>query len=105
MLNKLQSTPIGPKGMQVYFGTSYIQTVTFDDHGPVADAILTYGAWQRRFGGKDVIGQALTLSGNPGGYQVLYLALSTGPTATWRWVDGAGFLTQGGRVEVARERS
>jgi macrolide transport system ATP-binding/permease protein len=29
-------------------------------------AILTYGSWQRRFGGKqDVIGQSLTLSGNP----------------------------------------
>jgi acyl-homoserine-lactone acylase len=43
VLNKLQSTPIGPKGLQVYFGTSYIQTVTFDDQGPVADALLTYG--------------------------------------------------------------
>ncbi len=43
VLNKLQSTPIGPKGLQVYFGTSYIQTVTFDNQGPVADALLTYG--------------------------------------------------------------
>ncbi|KHK90834.1 UNVERIFIED_CONTAM: hypothetical protein LK11_74885, partial [Mumia flava] len=43
VLNKLQSMPIGPKGLQVYFGTSYIQTVTFDDQGPVADALLTYG--------------------------------------------------------------
>ena len=43
MLNKLQTLPIGPKGLPVYFGTSYIQTVTFDDRGPVADAILTYG--------------------------------------------------------------
>lgn len=43
VLNKLQTLPIGPKGLPVYFGTSYIQTVTFDDQGPVADAILTYG--------------------------------------------------------------
>src|SRR4051812_44549401 len=29
-------------------------------------AILTYGSWQKRFGGKaDVIGQPLTISGNP----------------------------------------
>ncbi|CAJ0774739.1 Acyl-homoserine lactone acylase PvdQ [Ralstonia condita] len=43
VLNKLQSLPIGPKGLAVYYGSSYIQTVTFDDQGPVADAILTYG--------------------------------------------------------------
>ena len=27
----------------VYWGTSYVQTVTFDDAGPVAQAMLVYG--------------------------------------------------------------
>ena len=30
-------------GLRIDFGTSYVQTVTFDDRGPVAQAILTYG--------------------------------------------------------------
>jgi acyl-homoserine-lactone acylase len=34
---------IGPKGLRIDYGTSYVQTVTFDDRGPVAQAILTYG--------------------------------------------------------------
>jgi acyl-homoserine-lactone acylase len=34
---------IGPKGIRVDFGTSYVQTVTFDARGPVAEALLTYG--------------------------------------------------------------
>ena len=32
-----------PEGYNVNFGSSYIQTVTFDERGPVAEAILTYG--------------------------------------------------------------
>ncbi len=32
-----------PGGYRVDFGTSYVQSVTFDDHGPVAEALLTYG--------------------------------------------------------------
>ncbi len=34
---------IGPKGIRIDFGTSYVQTVTFDARGPVAEALLTYG--------------------------------------------------------------
>ena len=34
---------ITPKGLLIDYGTSYVQTVTFDDRGPVAQAILTYG--------------------------------------------------------------
>ena len=46
VLNNLgdQFTPgIKPKGLTIDYGTSYVQTVTFDDRGPVAQAILTYG--------------------------------------------------------------
>jgi acyl-homoserine-lactone acylase len=34
---------ISPKGLLIDYGTSYVQTVTFDARGPVAQAILTYG--------------------------------------------------------------
>lgn len=34
---------IGPRGLRIDYGTSYVQTVTFDARGPVAQAILTYG--------------------------------------------------------------
>lgn len=34
---------IGQRGIRIDYGTSYVQTVTFDDHGPVAQALLTYG--------------------------------------------------------------
>jgi acyl-homoserine-lactone acylase len=34
---------IGPKGLLIDYGTSYVQTVTFDARGPVAQGILTYG--------------------------------------------------------------
>jgi acyl-homoserine-lactone acylase len=34
---------IGAKGLRIDYGTSYVQTVTFDARGPVAQAILTYG--------------------------------------------------------------
>lgn len=34
---------IGPDGYRIGSGTSYVQAVTFDDRGPVAEAILTYG--------------------------------------------------------------
>lgn len=34
---------IGAQGLRIDYGTSYVQSVTFDDHGPVARAILTYG--------------------------------------------------------------
>jgi acyl-homoserine-lactone acylase len=37
------SPGIGPKGIRVDFGTSYVQTVGFDERGPLAQAILTYG--------------------------------------------------------------
>jgi len=34
---------ISPKGLLIDYGTSYVQTVTFDARGPVAQAILAYG--------------------------------------------------------------
>jgi acyl-homoserine-lactone acylase len=34
---------ISAKGLPIDYGSSYIQTVTFDERGPVAQAILTYG--------------------------------------------------------------
>ncbi|MFZ4479915.1 MAG: penicillin acylase family protein [Rhodoferax sp.] len=34
---------ISAKGLTIDYGSSYIQTVTFDERGPVARAILTYG--------------------------------------------------------------
>lgn len=34
---------IGPTGLRIDYGTSYVQTVTFDERGPLAQAILTYG--------------------------------------------------------------
>jgi acyl-homoserine-lactone acylase len=34
---------IGPRGLLIDYGTSYLQTVTFDDRGPLAQGILTYG--------------------------------------------------------------
>ncbi|MCW5570275.1 MAG: penicillin acylase family protein, partial [Steroidobacteraceae bacterium] len=30
-------------GYEINFGSSYMQTVTFDDRGPVAEAIMVYG--------------------------------------------------------------
>ena len=46
MLNNLgnQFAPgITPKGLLIDYGTSYVQTVTFDARGPVAQGLLTYG--------------------------------------------------------------
>jgi acyl-homoserine-lactone acylase len=34
---------ITPKGLLIDYGTSYVQTVTFDARGPVAQGLLTYG--------------------------------------------------------------
>jgi acyl-homoserine-lactone acylase len=34
---------INAQGLRIDYGSSYVQTVTFDDKGPVAHAILTYG--------------------------------------------------------------
>jgi acyl-homoserine-lactone acylase len=34
---------ISNKGLRIDYGSSYIQTVTFDARGPVAQAVLTYG--------------------------------------------------------------
>ena len=36
-----RSTPV-PGGLVPVHGTSYIQVVSFDDAGPVADALLSY---------------------------------------------------------------
>jgi acyl-homoserine lactone acylase PvdQ len=46
VLNKLQSQgqpTIEAGGYRINYGSSYIQVVTFDDRGPVAQGILTYG--------------------------------------------------------------
>jgi hypothetical protein len=46
---------------------------------------------------------SLTLEGNPGGYQVLFLSLRTGPTTTIPRVDGFGLLDRASMVKVASE--
>jgi acyl-homoserine-lactone acylase len=38
-----RSPGIGAKGIRIDYGTSYVQTVTFDARGPLAEALLTYG--------------------------------------------------------------
>jgi acyl-homoserine-lactone acylase len=39
-----QTSPgIGNQGFRIDYGTSYVQTVGFDNRGPVAQALLTYG--------------------------------------------------------------
>jgi acyl-homoserine-lactone acylase len=45
VLNKIETRPdaLTPGGYEVDWGSSYIQTVTFDARGPVAESILTYG--------------------------------------------------------------
>ena len=46
VLNKisaLATNGIGADGLVTDHGTSYVQTVTFDERGPVAQALLTYG--------------------------------------------------------------
>ena len=43
VLNAQQSRVVPGVGFVPYHGSSYIQVVGFDDAGPVADAILTYG--------------------------------------------------------------
>ena len=46
---------------------------------------------------------ALTLTGNPGGYQVLFLSVRTGPTSTFRGVDGFGLLDGANLIKVVSE--
>jgi acyl-homoserine-lactone acylase len=46
VLNKVETAERGPLdagGYQIVFGSSYIQTVTFDERGPVAEAMMVYG--------------------------------------------------------------
>jgi acyl-homoserine-lactone acylase len=50
VLNKLETIgtdTLEAGGYGINFGSSYIQTVTFDDRGPVAEAIMTYGQSSR----------------------------------------------------------
>ena len=50
VLNKVETIgtdALEPGGYRINFGSSYIQTVTFDDRGPVAEAISTYGQSSR----------------------------------------------------------
>ena len=42
-LGRQEPAPITQAGLRIDYGTSYVQTVTFDARGPVAQAILTYG--------------------------------------------------------------
>ncbi len=42
-LGRQEPAPINAQGLRIDYGTSYVQTVTFDAQGPVAQAILTYG--------------------------------------------------------------
>jgi acyl-homoserine-lactone acylase len=42
-LGRQEPAPITKRGLRIDYGTSYVQTVTFDARGPVAEAILTYG--------------------------------------------------------------
>lgn len=46
VLNKVETEDRGPleaDGYEIDFGSSYIQTVTFDERGPVAEAMMVYG--------------------------------------------------------------
>ncbi|HNP34748.1 MAG TPA: acylase [Woeseiaceae bacterium] len=46
LLNKIEAAnrdALSKDGYKIVFGTSYIQTVTFGDTGPIAHGILTYG--------------------------------------------------------------
>jgi acyl-homoserine-lactone acylase len=50
VLNKLETIgtdTLEAGGYRINFGSSYIQTVTFDDRGPLAEAIMTYGQSSR----------------------------------------------------------
>jgi acyl-homoserine-lactone acylase len=50
VLNKLETIgkdTLEAGGYGINFGSSYIQTVTFDERGPVAEAIMTYGQSSR----------------------------------------------------------
>ncbi len=42
-LGRQEPAPINKAGLRIDYGTSCVQTVTFDAKGPVAQAILTYG--------------------------------------------------------------
>ncbi len=42
-LGRQEPAPINKAGLRIDYGTSYVQTVTFDAKVPVAQAILTYG--------------------------------------------------------------
>src|SRR5262245_46916480 len=73
-----------------------------------ADATSTYGFDPKVFptlvaGAQEVqLGTSfdLTLTGNPGGYQVLFLSLHTGPTTTYRFADGFGLLDRATMVNA-----
>lgn len=49
LLNKLETATntLTDEGYRVRWGSSYIQTVTFDERGPVAEAIMVYGQSSR----------------------------------------------------------
>jgi len=42
-LGRQEPAGISSSGLRIDYGTSYVQTVTFDARGPVAQALLTYG--------------------------------------------------------------
>ncbi len=62
VLNKVETNgadALGPGGYRINFGSSYIQTVTFDEKGPVAEGMLTYGQATRD--GSPLVMDQLTL--------------------------------------------
>ncbi len=42
-IGQVTDVAIGPRGIVVDYGTSYVQVVGFDERGPVADGLLTFG--------------------------------------------------------------
>lgn len=42
-LGRQEPAPITAQGLRIDYGTSYLQAVTFDARGPVANAVLVYG--------------------------------------------------------------
>lgn len=42
-LGRQEPAAISDKGLRIDYGTSYVQTVTFDERGPIAQGLLTYG--------------------------------------------------------------
>ncbi|WP_175596923.1 penicillin acylase family protein [Peristeroidobacter soli] len=42
VLNAIRTAPLNKDGYDIVHGTSYLQIVTFDEHGPLVDGVLAY---------------------------------------------------------------